>query len=320
MEPIDNLRRRVAESLRNRPKLWTLLNPPYRATLDGINELRLRSSCRRDMIFDAAKGNDAVHAVIAAGKPAALGKIGSLEGEAVTCFLKGSDYPEILRKQMLENVGLHPADRKHLDAFCEAYLKAADALDVLAARGHPGETDIIKRVGGRTLVRLRSFESWLHPHPWSAALAGKRVLVVTPFAQSVLRQVHRRAEIWRDPSILPPCTVDVVRMPLSPGLVPPQHRDWQERYEALVEDCDRVDYDVMLVGAGGLSLPLVVHAKSRGKIGFHLGGHTQILFGITGKRWERDRALSHLQTDAWVRPSGDEAPPTVVKVEQGCYW
>jgi hypothetical protein len=320
MESITNLRRRIAESVRSRPGLWNALQPWYRRALDGVNELRLRTSSNIEMNFDATAGNDAVREIIAAGRPAAIGKIGSLEGEAATCFLKGQQYPEILRKQMLVNVGLHPADQTHLDAFCRLFLEASDVLDVHAARGHPGELDIIKRVPNRTLVRLTSFESWLHPRPWSAALEGKRVLAITPFAQSLTSQFQRREAIWRDPHILPPFELRVVRMPLSPGLVPPTHRDWQERLSSLLEECEKAPYDVMLVGAGGLSLPLVAHAKLRGRIGFHLGGLMQILFGVTGRRWDHDHVLNGLRTDAWVRPSGDEAPPTSTKVEQGCYW
>lgn len=320
MGSLDNVRRRAAESVRKHPKLWTLLNPPYRASRDAINEVRLLSSCWREMIFDAGKGNDAVRKVVEAGRPAALGKIGSLEAEAVSCLLKGSDYPEVLRKQMLINVGIHPADRENLDSFCRCYLEAVDHLDVLAARGHPGEIDIINRVRNRTLVRLRSFESWLYAHPWSAALEGKRVLVITPFARSALSQFQRRASIWRNESVLPSFDLRVVSMPLSPGLVPPLHKDWRERLQALIEECDKAPYDIMLVGAGGLSLPLIHHAKAQGKTGFHLGGHMQILFGITGRRWDRDHVLRGLQTSAWVRPTGEEAPPTVTKVEQGCYW
>jgi hypothetical protein len=136
----------------------------------------------------------------------------------------------------------------------------------------------------------------------------------------VMSQFARRDKLWRDQTILPPCEVRAVKMPLSPGLVPPVHRDWRERYDAIVKECDEAPYDVMMVGAGGLSVPLAAHAKARGAIGFHLGGHTQIFFGVYGKRWDPDHLLAGLKTPAWVRPSGDEAPPTVVKVEQGCYW
>lgn len=320
MQALDNLRRHAAASVRKHAKLWLMLHPPYRATRDAINEIRLRASCGKGMIFDESRGNDAVRKVIEAGAPAGLGKIGSLEAEAAMCFLKGVDYPAVLREQMLDNVGIHPIDRDSLDAFFQNYVEAVDNLDVLAARGHPGEMDIINRVRNRTLVRLRSFESWLYEHPWSAALQGKRVLVVTPFARSVLSQFEKRAGLWRNQSVLPPFDLRVVRMPLSPGLAPPAHKNWQERLQALLEECERAPYDIMLVGAGGLSLALVSHAKKQGRMGFHLGGHTQILFGVTGRRWDRDHVLRNLQNGDWVRPSGDEAPPTVRKVEQGCYW
>ena len=52
---------------------------------------------------------------------------------------------------------------------------------------------------------------------------------------------------------------------------------------------DTTDYDVVLIGAGAFSLPLVAHAKRRGKVGIHMGGSLQILFGILGKRWREDK-------------------------------
>jgi len=319
MEALANVRRLIAKRLRDHPKLWNALNPRYRALKDVVNELRL-VRFRRHMTFDASRGNDIVREAIERGPPLAIGKVGSLEAEAMSCYMHGRDYPPVLRQQLLENVGIHPNDRTHLDAFCEFFLQSADKLDIIAAWGHPGETEILNRVPNRQLVRLRSFESWRHPRPWSSALAGKRVLVVTPFANSVMSQFRRREQIWRNQTILPPCELRAVRMPLSPGLVPPVHRDWRERYESIAKECDEAPYDVMMVGAGGLSVPLAAHAKARGAIGFHLGGHTQIFFGVYGRRWDRDHLLANLQTPAWVRPSGDEAPSTVVKVEQGCYW
>jgi hypothetical protein len=315
-----NLRRNVAEFFRAHPSLWQMINPPYRRAVEAINEWRVSRAYRDVMLYDARLGNLRVKQLILAGKAAAIGKIGSLEAEAVEYFLAGAAYPEILRKQMFINVGLHPADRTHLDAFCEAYLRAADRLDLLAAWGNRGERAIINRVGPRPLVRLAAFESWLYDEPWSAALAGKKVVLVTPFARSAEAQFARRSEIWLDPAVLPELDLRVVKMPLSPGLVPPTQKNWQERYQLLADQIESAPYDVLLVGAGGLSILLAAHAKARGKIGFHLGGHTQILFGITGRRWDKDHELARRQGPTWVRPAGDEAPPTVTQVEQGCYW
>ena len=57
----------------------------------------------------------------------------------------------------------------------------------------------------------------------------------------------------------------------------------------------------------------------------HLGGATQLLFGIRGKRWEDENYnkqynYSALMNEYWVRPSEDEIPDGAKKVEGACYW
>jgi hypothetical protein len=51
--------------------------------------------------------------------------------------------------------------------------------------------------------------------------------------------------------------------------------------------------------------------KAAGKQAVHLGGITQILFGIHGKRWDEDKNHQFLQkyySDAWVRLTDKEKP------------
>ena len=59
-----------------------------------------------------------------------------------------------------------------------------------------------------------------------------------------------------------------------------------------------------------------------GKKSVHLGGATQVLFGIKGKRWEGE--LKHIgdkfYNEYWVRPLESERPKNYLSVEQGCYW
>ena len=45
------------------------------------------------------------------------------------------------------------------------------------------------------------------------------------------------------------------------------------------------DFDVALIGAGAYGLFLATECKRLGKVGIHIGGATQLLFGILGKRW-----------------------------------
>ena len=54
-----------------------------------------------------------------------------------------------------------------------------------------------------------------------------------------------------------------------------------------------------------------------------MGGITQILFGIHGKRWDEDKNhqfLKQYYSDAWVRLTDKDKPKDAKAVEDGCYW
>jgi hypothetical protein len=57
-----------------------------------------------------------------------------------------------------------------------------------------------------------------------------------------------------------------------------------------------------------------------GKKGVHLGGATQLLFGIRGKRWDDDPDLQPLYNEHWVRPHSEEVPKDFQTLEKGAYW
>ena len=54
------------------------------------------------------------------------------------------------------------------------------------------------------------------------------------------------------------------------------------------------------------------------KMSVSFGGALQLLFGIKGRRW--DREFSSIYNDAWVRPEENEKPRNANSVEGGCYW
>ena len=68
-------------------------------------------------------------------------------------------------------------------------------------------------------------------------------------------------------------------------------------------------------------MPLAAHVKRIGKQAIHLAGWTQVLFGITGRRWEvHDIRMKHLINEFWIRPDESERPINFKQVEDGCYW
>jgi hypothetical protein len=191
----------------------------------------------------------------------------------------------------------------------------------MGVMGYTGEPDVLlNHATHARLISLKALDPWYFDAPWSRQLAGKRVTVVSPFARTIATQYQRRAEIWPGRDVLPEFQLRTVSMPLSPGLVKPEEANWEERLERVKTAVEAEPYDVLLVGAGGISLLLAAHAKQTGRVGFHMGGPTQVLFGIRGRRWDNEEFFQKAMTPAWTRPSGEEAPPAAQQIERGCYW
>ena len=96
---------------------------------------------------------------------------------------------------------------------------------------------------------------------------------------------------------------------------------WFDAYRHMCDRIAGIDFDICLIGAGAYGLPLASFAKKMGKQAIHMGGVTQILFGIKGRRWEQLYADStgKLFNEHWIRPLASETPTNKDDVEKGCY-
>lgn len=55
--------------------------------------------------------------------------------------------------------------------------------------------------------------------------------------------------------------------------------DWFEALEHMYSEAMKEDFDVAIIGCGAYGFPLAAKIKKAGKIGIHLGGAAQLLFG-----------------------------------------
>ena len=127
----------------------------------------------------------------------------------------------------------------------------------------------------------------LYQQPWTAQLQGKRVLVIHPFAKTIESQyANHRARLFADPTVLPEFELKTL---LPPQTIAGNADGYASWFDALAQTCERIgreSYDVALIGAGAYGLPIAAFVKSEGRQAVHLGGATQLLFGIKGRRWE----------------------------------
>ena len=83
------------------------------------------------------------------------------------------------------------------------------------------------------------------------------------------------------------------------------------------------DFSIAIIGCGAYGFPLAAKLKRVGKQAVHLGGATQLFFGIKGRRWETESSYKYVQRfliDFWVYPDYNEKPKRASEVENGCYW
>ena len=163
-------------------------------------------------------------------------------------------------------------------------------------------------------------------HCFLPALQGRRVLIVCPFAQLLAERAERATfeAVWARTGKrwLEPATVDALEFPY--GFEPETERVFGNIDALLQHICDRIDardFDVALIGAAGLAMPVAAHVKRRGRVAIDLGGHLQVLFGVKGKRWRNDPEWAERYfNDAWIEMPKRYRPTRADVCDCGAYW
>jgi hypothetical protein len=266
---------------------------------------------------------------IRAGKPFMAGRLGAVELAAMRTF--EFEDQRILSKnlaQLCSNAGFFPEDAALLPRFYEEMAAACRQTDYLAAWFQPFEDYYIRHVfpADMHVTYLHYIDPFRCPkHPWTEALEGKKVLVIHPQAALIQSQYDkRRAELFPGTNILPEFTLYTQKaVQTSAGEQDARYATWFDALEAMYQEAMKTDFDLAILGCGAYGFPLAAKFKASGRQAVHLGGITQVLFGIHGKRWDEDknhRFLQQYDSDAWVRIDSGNRPKDAAKIENGCYW
>lgn len=275
----------------------------------------------RRRFFD---GNELSRVALEKGEPCMIARLGATEGQATACPRLPPPLWQLLRRRCIANLhaasGVFPADEKTILKFSQLMLCELQEVDVLGS-WRSEEALLGRYLRQAAFVPLGSLEPYFAADPWSELLAGRRVLVVHPFKDSIEKQYKKRHLLFADVRVLPEFgSLSVVQALQSTigNAVP--FDDWFTALDWLKTQVDRIDYDVAIIGCGAYGLPLAAHIKRRGRIAIHLGGATQLLFGIMGRRWESHPVICRLANEHWVRPSNQERPANAELIDKASYW
>lgn len=221
------------------------------------------------------------------------------------------------------NAGVFPFDDNVHARFAELALSDCQQIDILGSYIR-NEKYLASYWQKALKVNLDAFYApWMFKNPWTKWLAGKKVLVVHPFVDSISHQYYNnRVRLFDNPDVLPEfgqliCIKAVQTQAGEESLF----KDWLEALAYMESEIDKCNYDVALIGCGAYGMSLAAHVKRCGKVGIHLGGWVQMLFGVYGKRWLEDQPqYAKYINQYWIRPSSQEQLANGRKIEGGCYW
>lgn len=270
---------------------------------------------------------DLIYEKLMADEPCLIGRFGSTELNTVRQFVehknKKSRYNKTVRNNMSTLSGFFPTDDYNLNKFSCEMIALTKNIDVLGCWFRNFEYYMCKNFmsDSSKLVHLNSICPVTFERPWSRALKGKRVLVIHPFEETIRNQYEKRSFLFSNPDVLP--EFELITMKPVQGLADNKdglpYEDWFEALNDMKEKIKNIDFDVALIGAGAYGIFLADYCKSLGKKVVHMGGVTQLLFGIKGARWDNIYENS-VYNEHWVRPDESERPKGAEKVEGACYW
>ena len=148
-------------------------------------------------IFKGNKAHTFIANTIRKAKPAAFGKIGDIECTALSWHLEiGRFYkytwtsPTYGQLGLYEQAGVFPKSKEIYHRFCDLLLDRLKDIDACALWFNPGESELTKKnCPHSTFIELTSLEPYFNTeNPWSLELAGKKILVIHPFADSIHNQ------------------------------------------------------------------------------------------------------------------------------------
>lgn len=277
------------------------------------------------------KTNQKIYKALMSDQPFMASRFGNNEIWVMTCVLRerllgksrenDKNFDEWFER-LCTGAGFFPRETTLAVRFADVLLDSCSQIDLLAMWHRRMEDYIIRKyIPKCNITYLRWLEPWYSKNPWTAALAGKKVLVIHPFEKSIKEQYAKREELFPGTQILPEFDLKVLKaVQTSAGGLDNRFADWFEALEYMYKEAMKIDFEVAIIGCGAYGMPLAAKLKRAGKKVIHLGGVTQILFGIKGRRWVESKVDKIPFNDVWIYPKIEETPKNASTVEVGCYW
>ncbi len=290
-----------------------------------LHLVKFREQQTYSRVLESSRANETIANLIESSDPKLIARFGATEMSVVEEFEnKLPQYKKSTVDGIQRNSGFFPPEKSFLDRFAQLYTTSMVGIDILGIWYVAKEAYCIKKFCPTAyLCNLADIEPYYHSNPWSSKLADKNVLVIHPFAESIKQNYETKRELlFKDVQVLPKFHLQVYKSIQSMAGNETHFKDWFEAYEFMCHGISKLTFDIAILGCGAYGLPLASFIqKEIKKTAVHMGGATQILFGIKGKRWD-DRPFFRdcLYNEHWIRAGENEKFKNYRIAEDGAYW
>jgi len=235
---------------------------------------------------------------------------------------------------MKRNAGIRVSNIDSIVKYSNMYLRAFENCDIYGgweAWGHY-IPHILQSHNFITTTFLTKQSFWvfamdiyhyIYSRPFTTALRGRRILIVSPFEESIRSKLEIRNKLYDGVDLFPNCSFVFIKPPMTNGDNPSDEFDVElSRFYTRLDKL-KEKYDVALLSCGGYANPIANYIyENHGASAIYVGGVLQMYFGIYGGRWLKERAdvLKLFMNNNWSRPSEEEKPVNSSSIEGGCYW
>lgn len=243
-------------------------------------------------------------------------------------------YFDDVRPAMKKNAGIKLSNNESILKYSEMYLKAFENSEVFCGWENYG--DVFKHIsdshGFMKQLHANKQMAWafaldifhyIYDTPWTTALQGKRILIISAFEESIREKIPIREKIYDGVDLFPDCEFVFMKPPMTQ--CDENSREFDVELKDFTDRLDTIkdDYDIALVSCGGYGNLVCNHIfEINKKSSIYVGGVLQVYFGILGNRWlkERPDIIRLFMNEHWSRPKAHERPKGCEKIEGACYW
>ena len=321
----------------------------FRYAVDKVmrSKLGLKTKYSKQKMLGTNEASSLIKEKLSNGEPFMAGRFGFFELAVMRMyeFHKKNKYAKVM-DNLYNCAGFFPNDTELGYKFTELMDDSLTQCDLLACSRELCENYFMNRYQPKNGFATNTFSVFNIcelEESWTTALKGKKVLVVLPFEDSVQKQYSKRDKLFvdktnpeskdNDPDSdgyrLPEFQLKTYKSLLTVGdLRDDRFTNWFEALDYMTEDILKMDFDVALLGCGAYGFPLAARIKKSGRTAIHMGGTTQLVFGIMGRRWDGSRfggidkmdpKVARFYNEHWTYPI-EGKPEEASKVEYGPYW